>query len=316
MQKITNGLLGRTLLIEERADKCSEVVRYVTETFHTHNVYAIKYFVCDLLNFVNVIGQMYLINTFLGGVFLTYGTDVLKWSESEPEDRTDPMIDVFPRVTKCTFHKYGPSGTIERHDAMCVLALNIINEKIYVALWFWFIVLAVLTSLYLLYVLAVISVPAMRKVLLERNAKHDFKGRIDPIMKKAQMGDWFILFLLSKNMDSVLFKDFVTKLGDKLKTEGSNLAAQDELIWDTDPSQVLLQAESDANDNNEEDETLDEHLPTEPNDVEMGVISKPTPPNSSSSGSGKSPERLYPTAPTDDITSSDGSTASAHSTEV
>jgi hypothetical protein len=77
---------------------------------------------------------------------------------------------------------------------------------------------------------------------------------------------------------------------------------------------VLLQAESDANDNNEDE--LDEHHPTEPNDVEMGVISKPTPPNSSSSGSGKSPERLYPTAPTDDITSSDGSTASAHSTEV
>lgn len=81
---------------------------------------------------------------------------------------------------------------------------------------------------------------------------------------------------------------------------------------------MLLQAESDANDNNEEDETLDEHRPTKSQDVEMGVISKPTPPNSpSSTGSGKSPEkRLYPTAPTDDITSSDGSTASAHSTEV
>ena len=147
------------------------------------------------MNFANVIGQMYLINFFLGGVFLTYGTDVLKWSEAEPEDRTDPMVDVFPRVTKCTFHKYGPSGTIERHDAMCVLALNIINEKIYVALWFWFIILAVLTALYLLYVLAVISVPSMRKVLIERNAKHDYKDRIDPIMKKAQMGDWYVTLL-------------------------------------------------------------------------------------------------------------------------
>lgn len=53
------------------------------------------------------------------------------------------------RITKCTFHKYGPSGTIERHDAMCVLALNIINEKIYVMLWFWLIVLAVITGFYL-----------------------------------------------------------------------------------------------------------------------------------------------------------------------
>ena len=95
-----------------------------------------RYFFCDLLNLVNIFGQMYFVNMFLGGVFMTYGTDVLKWSEAEPGERTDPMIDVFPRVTKCTFHKYGHSGTIQAHDAMCVLALNIINEKIYVTLWY------------------------------------------------------------------------------------------------------------------------------------------------------------------------------------
>ena len=34
------------------------------------------------------------------------------------------------QVSKCTFHKYGVSGTIEKHDALCVLPLNIINEKV------------------------------------------------------------------------------------------------------------------------------------------------------------------------------------------
>ena len=82
------------------------------------------------------------------------------------------------RITKCTFHKYGASGTIETHDAMCVLALNIINEKIFVALWFWFIILAILTSLYLIYVIAVISVPSMRRIMVERNAKHDIKVKM------------------------------------------------------------------------------------------------------------------------------------------
>ena len=38
-------------------------------------------------------------------------------------------------------HKYGPSGTIENKDGLCVLPLNIINEKIYVFLWFWFVFL-------------------------------------------------------------------------------------------------------------------------------------------------------------------------------
>ena len=60
---------------------------------------------------------------------------------------------------------------------MCVLALNIINEKIYVTLWFWFIILVVVTVLYMLYVLAVITMPGMRKTMLERNAKFDIKDR-------------------------------------------------------------------------------------------------------------------------------------------
>ena len=64
------------------------------------------------------------------------GWDVLTVTAGNPEDRADPMNVVFPKVTKCTFHKYGPSGTITKHDGLCILALNIINEKIYVFLWF------------------------------------------------------------------------------------------------------------------------------------------------------------------------------------
>ena len=31
-------------------------------------------------------------------------------------------------MTKCTFHKFGTSGEIEKHDAMCILPLNIGNH--------------------------------------------------------------------------------------------------------------------------------------------------------------------------------------------
>lgn len=79
--------------------------------------------------------NMFLIDAFLGGAFFTYGTDVIKFSSMDQENRTDPMVAVFPRLTKCTFHKYGSSGSIQKHDALCVLALNILNEKIYIFLW-------------------------------------------------------------------------------------------------------------------------------------------------------------------------------------
>ena len=51
-------------------------------------------------------------------------------SEEDPSLRKDPLNSVFPKVAKCTFNKFGPSGTIEKFDGLCILSLNIINEKV------------------------------------------------------------------------------------------------------------------------------------------------------------------------------------------
>jgi hypothetical protein len=56
------------------------------------------------------VGNIFFVDVFLGGAFLKYGTDVVRYSGLDQENRTDPMIAVFPRVTKCTFHKFGSSG--------------------------------------------------------------------------------------------------------------------------------------------------------------------------------------------------------------
>ena len=49
---------------------------------------------------------------------------------------------------------------------MCILPLNIVNEKIYGVLWIWYIILAVLSSLAVLYRLACILVPDVRTYML------------------------------------------------------------------------------------------------------------------------------------------------------
>ena len=46
----------------------------------------------------------------------------------DPEERIDPMARIFPRVTKCTFKKFGPGGGLMPRDALCVLPVNIVNE--------------------------------------------------------------------------------------------------------------------------------------------------------------------------------------------
>lgn len=58
------------------------------------------------------VGQMFLMNRFFEGEFLTFGLDVIAHMEADQEDRLDPMIYIFPRMTKCTFYKYGVSGEV------------------------------------------------------------------------------------------------------------------------------------------------------------------------------------------------------------
>ena len=57
-----------------------------------------KFVTCEVLNLVNVIGQIYFTDMFLGYQFTKYGRDVLAQSEMDLNLREDPMHKVFPKV--------------------------------------------------------------------------------------------------------------------------------------------------------------------------------------------------------------------------
>lgn len=101
---------------ESKEERKKILVDYFSENLNRHNFYAFRFFICEALNFINVFVQIYFMDYFLGGEFSTYGSDVLSFTEMEPEERGDPMSRVFPKVTKCTFHKYGPSGSVQKFD--------------------------------------------------------------------------------------------------------------------------------------------------------------------------------------------------------
>ncbi|XP_034244603.1 innexin inx7 [Thrips palmi] len=177
---------------------------------------------CEVLNALNLILQVLMTDAFLGGKFLGLGPAVVN---QQPAD-TECLDLVFPKVTKCAFMKYGASGTIQTHDALCIMALNIINEKIYTFLWFWFAILAVLTAGGLLWRVLTLLLhhrsPRFNQLLF------DYDNRLNPedfeiVISRCEFSHWLFLLYLCKNMHqsakNMLFRDLAQEMRD-LKSNG------------------------------------------------------------------------------------------------
>jgi len=150
---------------------------------------------------------------------MTYGNRVLFMNQ---ENWADPMIEIFPPVTKFIFHTYDPSGTIQQHDAFCVLVLNILNEKIYIFSWFWLIILAIFFTIALLYSFAVVSLKRIRVIILIRPFRYGVSNGMAALANKIQIGDFLLLCLIAQNSNVICSWELLEDLSDKLSIQHIN----------------------------------------------------------------------------------------------
>ncbi|KAI4501258.1 hypothetical protein M0802_003631 [Mischocyttarus mexicanus] len=155
----------------EKKQKKKMLLDYLWENLRYHNWWAYRYYLCEVLALLNVIGQMFLMNRFFDGAFLTFGIDVLRFLESDQEDRVDPMIYVFPRMTKCTFYKYG---------------------------------------------IVIIFSPRTRVYLLRLRFRLVRRDAVETIVRRSKVGDWFLLYMLGENLDTVIYRDVMHELANRL----------------------------------------------------------------------------------------------------
>ncbi|XP_045760369.1 innexin inx7-like [Maniola jurtina] len=174
----------------------------------------------EIANLVHLMFQIWMIDIFLNGAFMGLGPSVLDYKEWQQIN--DPLERIFPKVTKCTFHKYGPSGSIQQHDALCVMALNVINEKIYVVLWFWFLFLFIASLLAVIW--RFLSFFMYRRSLKfnELMFRHASHRKFNPynviqVVNGCQFGDWLFLYYLAKNMKGIVFQQLFEHLAEELQ---------------------------------------------------------------------------------------------------
>ncbi|BHF68162.1 Structural component of the gap junctions [Sparganum proliferum] len=103
------------------------------------------FLVVRLMFLANSVGQIYLMKSFTGFNSTLFGLQLLKdLTKGEDWDNSGH----FPRVTYCNI-KVRVMGQPRpaTYSIQCVLPINNFVEKIYIFLWFWFVVLCCLTTL-------------------------------------------------------------------------------------------------------------------------------------------------------------------------
>lgn len=116
----------------------------------------------------------------------------------------------------------GASGSIQKHDSLCVLPLNIVNEKTYIFIWFWFVILLTMLTVLIIYRIVIIALPKIRPKILHAKHRSIPIEACEALCRKIDMGDWWILMMLGTNMDPIIFREVIGELAKKIETNRNN----------------------------------------------------------------------------------------------
>merc|ERR1712062_112685 len=99
------------------------------------------------------------------------------------------------------------------NNAMCVLSQNIINEKVYLFLWFWFVLMFVVSAIQVIFEIAILTVPSFRSFVIARQTGSYLSGDVKNfIEQECNHGDWFVLHQIGKNTNRDFYFRFLEKL--------------------------------------------------------------------------------------------------------
>jgi len=133
---------------EYRAGMCVRIRQKLGEACcficgrHSGNYLVTAIIFVKILYFGNCVAQLFLLNTFLGTNYNVYGFEVMQSLAMGEDWTTSPR---FPRITLCDF-EIRQMTNVQRWTVQCVLPINLFNEKIFIFLWFWIVLIAALSA--------------------------------------------------------------------------------------------------------------------------------------------------------------------------
>ncbi|KAI1730851.1 innexin domain-containing protein [Ditylenchus destructor] len=176
------------------------------------------YLIVKVLYLMQVLMQFVVLNAFLGTNYTFWGFEILRdlaygreWQESGH----------FPRVTMCDFD-IRVLGNKHRHTLQCVLMINMFNEKIYLFIWWWFLVVAIATLANLFYWLSMSMSDAQQTSFVTQYLRVYHLLKSDDLNEREAVNKFvhhhlrsdgvFLLRLISMNAGDLITTDIVYSL--------------------------------------------------------------------------------------------------------
>ncbi|KAH8400464.1 hypothetical protein KR222_000952 [Zaprionus bogoriensis] len=219
--------VGEALLSEQTYNtRLRLLVKYFTTDYEDmHYCYMAKYVFCELLNFVISVLNILALEVFLNGFWTKYLHALATIPLYDWDSWNRISSQVFPKIAKCEVLKYGASGTANIMDNLCILPLNILNEKIFVCLWCWFLLMALVSGLNLLCRLATMVSRTLRELMIRSQLRYMTRQHVQRVFRELTIGDWFLLMKVSVNVNPMLFRDLMEELCDLRASRSSSTSS-------------------------------------------------------------------------------------------
>ncbi|KAF7637426.1 Innexin [Meloidogyne graminicola] len=215
LKKMKLNDIERPILLKTLGDRIGEAIlnrkHYFKIKLPTFSIYSGSFVMClyifiKLVYLLNIFGQFYILNFFIGHNYRWWGLDVLNALLTGKNWQDSP---IFPRLTLCDVPIRRLGDTV-RYTLQCHLRINTYNEKIYLFIWWGFLLVALITFLnFIYYLIAFICLPFTR----ENTIRHLLKqNRFDPIIYSSNRLHYKLIKIFTKKViinDGILLFWFI-----------------------------------------------------------------------------------------------------------
>lgn len=207
-------------------DSNCELIYYLQNCFKLNKSLVYKYYFCHILLLLNLVIQVIALDAIFNHQFMSYGYVYMKYLLLDRDiygirhlnqksdhavlsqhirDMNDPMDFVFPKITNCHVDFMSQAGKSQNEFVYyCVLPLNILHDKFFLLLWFWFLFLGASTVIQIVYDILYMMLPLFRKYMFVRKYGKYFN--------RSSLPEIFLLNIIGQNTDRLAFTALLSKL--------------------------------------------------------------------------------------------------------